>query len=67
MNEPKDPEAAETAQTESIKAVDPAAICSRDDHRTDSMMPIMCRKCGCVMMSDRAARLQVSGEGGRGR
>jgi hypothetical protein len=28
MNEPKDPEAAETVQTESIKAVDPAAICS---------------------------------------
>lgn len=28
MNEPQDPEAAETVQTESIKAVDPAAICS---------------------------------------
>jgi hypothetical protein len=33
MNEPKDTEAAETGQTESIEAVDPAAICSpvRDD------------------------------------
>ena len=28
MNKPKDPEAAETIQTESIEAVDPAAICS---------------------------------------
>jgi hypothetical protein len=27
MNEPKDPEAAETVQTENIKAVDPAAFC----------------------------------------
>jgi hypothetical protein len=28
MNKNQDPEAAETVQTESIKAVDPAAICS---------------------------------------
>jgi hypothetical protein len=31
MSKNQDPEAAETAQTESIKAVDPAAICSASD------------------------------------
>ena len=29
MARPQDPEAAETVQTDGIKAVDPAAICSR--------------------------------------
>lgn len=42
MNEPKDPEAAETVQTRETPVVDPAAICSRPI----DLKNVVCPQCG---------------------